>query len=231
MLLRYFTLAVKLLFAASLVGSVTAAPSASPASKSGYIRFWNMLPPASGGFDLRKGGGGPSDAALFSNAVSYAYGSYVEMPAGKYRLEVHKKGDTNTALRVLDADLKPDSYFTVLVAPQGTGGNIELIDDTIDEKESTGTVTVRNYFPGSAVTVVGGGKTLADNLGYGQTYKAAGFAIGKLPLTIKAKLSNAAPAEGSAEADFGTSKRATLLIMPDSYGRFRPRLTVDGKNP
>jgi hypothetical protein len=33
-----------------------------------------------------------------------------------------------------------------------------------------------------------------------------------------------------AEADFVASKRGTLLVIPDTYGRFRPRVTIDGKD-
>jgi hypothetical protein len=47
---------------------------------------------------------------------------------------------------------------------------------------------------------------------------------------LRTKLPNGTPAESTAEADFTASKKATVLIIPDSYGRFRPRVTADGTN-
>ncbi len=228
---KFFTLAISLLLA-SLVATKAKAqdeqPPAPKIGKQGYVRFWNMLPAGNGKFDLRKVG----DAAgtnLFSG-TSYRYASYTGLAVGRYRLVVYKSGDQATPLKSFDVDLKPDSYFTVLMSPQAGAMNIELLQDTIDPKATTATLTVRNYFPGLTVAVSSGDKPIVDTLAYGQSYKAEGLPVAVMPLTLRTKLPNGTPAESGAEVDFRVSKRATLLIIPDPYGRFRPRVTIDGKN-
>ena len=198
------------------------------AGKQGYVRFWNMLPAANGKFDLRKVGD-PAGTNLFSG-TPYRYASYIGLAVGRYRLVVYKSGDQATPLKTFDVDLKPESYFTVLMSPPAGAMNIELLKDTIDPKATTATLTVRNYFPGLTVAVFSADKQIVDALAYGQSQTVEGLAATNMPLTLRTKLPTGMAAESGAEADFRTSKRATLLIIPDSYGRFRPRVTIDGKN-
>jgi len=228
---KFFTLATSLLLASLAVNKAKAQdeePPVPPAGKQGYIRFWNMLPPANGKFDLRKAGGS-GGTNLFSG-TPYRYASYIGLAVGKYRLVVYRSGDQVTPLKSFDVDLKPETYFTVLMSPQAGAMNIELLSDTVDPKATTATLTVRNYFPGLTVAVSSADKQIVDALAYGQSYKAEGLARANMPLTLRTRLSNGTPAESGAEADFKMIKRATLLIIPDSYGRFRPRVTIDGKN-
>ena len=195
----------------------------------GYLRFWDMLPPTNGSFELRKAGASESEQSLLTGSA-YEYSSYVEFAGGKYQLAVFKKGDRKTPLKLVNIDLKPDTFFTVIVSPKGGVLTVEVFDDTNDPKATTGTLTIRNYFTGLTVDVSSGTKKIVDALPYGQSYIATGLPAGKLPLTLRTKLPNGIPAESGAEADFNASTRATLLIIPDSYGRFRPRVTIDGKN-
>ena len=183
-----------------------------------------MLPAGNGTFQL-SAGNKPGDAPL-ATAQSYRYSNYVELPLGKVHLSVVKSGGT-TPLKAFDLDVKPDSYFTVLVAPQ----RIDVFDDTDNPKEQAGTLMVRNFFPGAPVTVLSGQQTVVQALAYGQTYPLTGLPLAKTTFTLRTILPDNKPAEASVDADFKSSKRATLLIIPDSYGRFRPRLTPDGSNP
>ncbi len=153
MQLKYFTLGSK--FALCLAFAISAAraqtPTASPTEgpKVGYIRFWDMLPPANGSFVLQKAGTSPSEGAPAITATSYQYSGYVEFPAGRLRLAVFKNTDPNTALKEFDINLQPNTFFTILVGPKAGGsGNIELIDDTVLPNVPPGTLTIRNCFPG-----------------------------------------------------------------------------------
>jgi hypothetical protein len=195
----------------------------------GYLRFWDMLPPTNGSFEVRKVGASESEQSLLSGSA-YAYSSYVEFAVGRYQLAVFKKGDRKAALKVLNIDLKPETFFTILVSPKGGVITVEAFDDTNDPKTTTGTLTIRNYFSGLTVDVSAGAQKIVDALPYGESRIATDLPLGKLPLTLHSRLPNGTPAESSAEADFNASNRATLLIIPDSYGRFRPRVTIDGKN-
>lgn len=188
-----------------------------------------MLPPTTGSFELRKAGAPESEQSLLSGSA-YEYSSYVEFAVGRYQLAVFKKGDRKTPLKLVNIDLKPETFFTILVSPKGGVLTVEAFDDTNDPKATQGTLTIRNYFTGLTVDVSSGTQKIVDALPYGQSFAVAGLPSGRFPLTLHTRLPNGTPAESGAEADFTASNRATLLIIPDSYGRFRPRVTIDGKN-
>jgi hypothetical protein len=220
MLSRFFTLGISL-------GLITAAMSGlaqSPAPKLGYIRFWDMLPAQNGTFELRKADGSSAEGNLLT-ASAYRYSGYGEFPVGRHRIGVFKKGVTSP-LKVFDVDLKPDVFFTILVSPL----SIDMIDDTNDPKATSGTLTVRNYFPGVTVEITANAQKIVTALPYGQSHTAGGLPLQRLPLSLHARLPNGTPIESGAEADLRASKRATLLIIPDSYGRISPRIALDGKN-
>jgi hypothetical protein len=221
MRLRFFTLANSFLF---FVAAGLLAQQSTPAPKVGYIRFWNMLPPQNGSFEVRKISG-PGTEETVASATAYRYSSYRELNNGRYRLGVFKTA-TNAPLKIFDVDLKPETYFTILVSPQ----SIDMFDETNDPKATSGTLTIRNYFSGLTVTASADNEPIGGTLAYGQSFTAAGFPLKRLRLTLRTHLPNGTPAESEAEADFIASKRATVLIIPDSYGRFRPRATIDGKN-
>lgn len=223
----------KILFATTcllLAVAVLGSHGQGPPAKLGYMRFWDMLPPASGAFELCKAGESESGGNLLSGSA-YRYSSYVEFPPGRYHLAVFKKGDRKSPIKIVDVDLRPDTYFTILMSPRAGTINVEVIDDTIDPKATSGTLIVRNYFTGLTVAVSSDTQKIVDALPYGQSHAATGFPLSRVPLTLHTRLPNGTPAESGAEADFHASKHATLLVIPDTYGRFRPRVAIDGSNP
>ena len=159
------------------------------------------------------------------NATAYRYSSYREVNIGRYRLGVFKAA-TNAPLKVFDVDVKLNSFFTILISPQ----SVEMLEDTTDPKAASGTLIIRNYFYGVSVNVASDSRALVDELPYGQTRVATGLPLARVPLTIHTRLPNGTPAESGAEVDLLHSKRATLLLIPDSYGRFSPRVAIDGTN-
>ncbi len=233
MRLRSFTLESKvalcLAFSIGAAGAQTPVASPSEGPKVGYIRFWNMLPPVNGDFVLQKEGASSSGGALAIRGTAYRYSGYVAFPAGRLRLSVFKDADRNTALKTFDINLPQNTFFTVLVGPKlGGGGSFELIDDTVYPKAQPGNLTIRNCFPGLSVSVSSGAQRITEALAYGQSYTARNMGSTLLPLKLATRLPNGTPAEGGSEVDFKNIRRATVLIIPDSYGRFRPRVIADG---
>ncbi len=145
------------------------------------------------------------------------------------RLFVVKNGG-DASIKNLSVDLKPDTYFTVILAPQGAGFKVDFLEDTVDPKATSGTITMRNYFPGTAISVAAGNQMLASSINYGNSSAVEGLAASKMTVTIQAKLPNGTPAQSIVDLDFTASKHVTLLVIPDSYGRFRPRIVADGRN-
>lgn len=228
MSLRFSTLASSAFGFVLATGLAAGQPNPSPAPKVGFIRFWDMLPAANGSFEIRKLNASQSEPALL-NATAYQYSRYTDVPAGRYQLAVFSKSHPQAAIRTFDVDLKPDIYLTLIVTPQNGSINVEVTDDTQDPRASAATLMLRNYFPGTTVSVSAGTKTIINNLVYGQSVKAD-FPLERVSLTLHTRLPDGKPAQAGAEMDFRSSNRATLLIIPDSYGRFRARVTSDGKN-
>jgi hypothetical protein len=223
MRLRFFTLAISVVLTA--IGTVAKAqPIPTPTPKAGYVRFWDMLPAADGSFEVRKVSAAASEGSLLSGRA-YQYSSYVDFPIGKYRLGVFRKGQ-DAPLKMFDVDLKQDTFFTILISPK----SIDMFDDTIDPKSTSGVLTVRNFFPGISVSVLSGSKSIVGALQSGQSYQATGFPLGLTTVSVQVKLPNGKPGRSDLDIDFKECSRATLLVIPDSYGRFRPRVTFDGKN-
>lgn len=201
-----------------------------PAPKVGYIRFWDMIPAQNGDFQLSKVSGGENGGGSLLSGTAYRYTSYAEFPAMSYHLGVFKKTNPKTPMKVFDINLLPATFYTVLVTPLNGTINVEVINDSIDPKASTGRLTIRNYFPALTVSVSAGDQKVTDGLAYGRSYSTTGFPLSRVPLKLRTTLPTGTPAESDVEADFTASKHWTLLVIPDSYGRFRPRITADGKN-
>lgn len=188
-----------------------------------------MLPKANGRLELRKIGVPESEPSLMAGSPNQ-YLSYLELPAGPYRLAIYKQGDHKNPLGAADINLRVDAYATVLVSPQAGRIGVEVLDDTNDPKAVSGTLTVRNYYNGLTVDVASQTQKLTDGVAYGQSRTISGLPLRRIPLVLHFHLPNQQSAESGAEADLQSAKRATLLIIPDYKGRFCPRLTVDGKN-
>jgi hypothetical protein len=229
MRLKYYTLASSWFLALFVALNARGQAAPSPTPPVGYIRFWDMLPPANGAFELRKAGVPPSEATLL-NGTPLQYSSYTEFPAGKYKLAVFKKGERNTPLKLLDLDVRQESFFTILITPKGGVQTVEMTEDTLDPKATSGVLTIRNFFPGSIVGASIKGTKLGSPLPYGESYVAAGLPTGRVSVGLSVRLPTGDPIETGIEPDFKVSKRATLLIIPDSYGRLSPIITFDGKN-
>jgi hypothetical protein len=218
----YFATACCLIALARLPSSAE-----TPAPK-GYIRFWDMLPPANGTFEVRNAGASNSQGNLLSSSA-YHYTSYTQFPPGVYEVGVYKSRD-DKPIKIFKINLRPQTFFTILISPQSGVISAEVIDDTNDPQATSGTLTVRNYYSGLTVTVSSDTQKIVDGLSYGQTHVASGLPLNRLQLNLHTRLPNGTPAESGAEADFKASKRATLLIIPDSYGRFCARITIDGND-
>src|ERR1700730_6864911 len=222
---KFFTLAISALVLGSAI--VLGQPQPTPLPKVGYVRFWNMLPPPNGAFEVGKLGSPAPDPPLLT-AAAYRYSSYTELPAGRYQLAVLSRNNPQSAIKTFDVDLKPNTYFTILVSPQNRI-NAEMTEDTLDPKASSGTLIIRNFFPGTNISVSTGAKPIVSNLVYGQSITVS-LPFDRTTLVVHTKLPDGKEAQAGADLDFKASSRATLLVIPDSYGRFRARVTFDGKN-
>jgi hypothetical protein len=223
MRLKYCTLASSL-FSFALLSQISLAQNASPSPpKAGYIRIWQMSP-STAGYEVHKvAPAGATGTSL--SATAYQCSSYLEFPVAKYQLGVFNKG-SDKPLKVFNIDLKVDTYFTILISPE----SIDLFDDTNDPKAKSATLTVRNYFVGSGISISTGSGVTSGSIVYGHAVQMPRFPLDVVRVALKAALPGGKQTASDLDVDFKHNSRATLLIMPDSYGRFRTRLIFDGKN-
>ncbi|MEA3210330.1 MAG: hypothetical protein QOE70_3387 [Chthoniobacter sp.] len=237
-----FKLAISLLLLGSVVNAqqtepatvvpATPAPAASTPPRKprkGYFRFWNMLSKPEGELTLIRNDGSTEGTPLLSAAPNNYYASYLPLPPARYALKVVRRNDPATAIQSFDVTLGSDAYVTFMAHPVAGQVRIELFDDTFNPAEATsGRLTIRQFVPNANVTVTSNAQLTSRSLTQGETQTIEGFPLKPVMLKMRAGMAAGPDQEWVAEVNFTTSRRASLLIVSDPYGRFRPRVTIDG---
>ena len=218
-----------LLFLAALtVRAQQPSPSPSPRPAQAYVRFWNMLPNKDApSLQLFSG-----ENKLLTTAVGSNYAaSYNPIAPGTYTFEIRKAGDTANPLKKQPVILRGDTYITYLVSQKNGQTAVELIDDTLDPKNTDGPsrLVVRQFIPGAQVTVTTRDGNTSQAVGYGESTALEVMPNRVSVMTLKATGLGPEPSTWNIETDFTTARHATVLVVADPYGRFRPRLTYDGQ--
>ena len=206
-----------------------ASPSPSPKPALGYIRLWNMLPGKTApSIQLLSG-----EDKVLTTASAYNYNAgYASVPPGTYTFVVRRAGDTANPLKKIPVLLRGDTSITFLVSEKNGQPAVDLLDDTLDPKklDIPSQLMVRQFMPGARVTVATREGAACKEIGYGESARIDNLPNRSAFLTMKATGLGPEPKTWTTEADLATARRATLLVVPDPYGRFRPRLAYDGQN-
>lgn len=199
-----------------------------PPRKHGYIRFWNAVGEGSDELNLVKQT--PEGPQILATASALGFtGGYVPFAPGIFRLKV-VSADGSASWKAPEVVLKPGTFVTVLAQTQDGAVVVEVIGDTYDRaKELTGTLTLRHFLPGAAITVTSARGRAVGSLEAGDVQTIAGLPLEPVLFRMSAVLANGETREWSTEVDFRQSPRASLLLAFDPYGRFRPRTSVDGQ--
>jgi hypothetical protein len=222
--------------AVSLHAQTPASPAAPPAresrQKNGYLRFWNMLPKESGELVLIKDNGTPEGEPLLSAAPANFYASYIPLPVGRYALKLVRREAPEAVIQTLAMTLRSEDSVTFLASAADRKLKVEMLDDTYDPAAAlAGRLTIRQYFPDARVLVSVGPQVKSRELSPGETEIIEGIPLQSYELKMRATLAGGKTESWSTEVNFQTLRHATLLVVPDPYGRFRPRLAVDGRAP
>jgi hypothetical protein len=213
-----------------------ASPKPTPEDKrpKGFVRLWNMLPKGTGNLLLLLKNDPPGMAPIATAEPGNFYAGYQQMPQAQYSYIVVREGDRKVPIEHFEVILRENVYVTFLATLEQGKPKVQLIDDTYDPTTvSAGRLTVRNYFPDARISVAGGdGKTQSrvqsKALGTGESEVLDGFNVGSVAVQMKAALPDGKTQQWSSDIDFRISKHASLLVVPDPYGRFRPRVSYDG---
>ena len=170
------------------------------------------------------------DKLLTTAAICNFYAGYTSITPGAFTLTVRRAGDQNGAIKRLPVNLLGNMFVTILVSMKDGQPNVEFIDDTIDPKTAGATrLVLRQLFPNAKVTATVGTGPASAALGYGETVVLDNLAATQSSLTVQASIPGQSAKSWSMPLDLTQFPRTTLLIFPDPYGRFRPRLAVDAQ--
>lgn len=223
-----------LLLCAAFAHAQTTAPASTPAAakkpKEGYFRFWNMLPRDGGDLVLLHDNGTPEgDPLLHASPLNY-HADYLPVPLARYALKVVRRTDQKLALETFDVLVRADVYVTFLAQLVDGKVTVEMLDDTYaPEKAVAGRLTVRHFFPAATVQVTSSLQLASRALTHGESQTIEGFPLQPVMIEMRATMANGKTQTWSSEVDFSRARHASLLVVPDPYGRFRPRVSIDGR--
>ncbi len=214
-----------------LDGAYAQTPSPPPKTPHAYVRFWNMLPdtPAN---NLTLLAGEKNALAIMPPGNFFA--EYMPVPVGNYNLMVRRMSEASGALQTFPATMADRTYITLLATEKNGQPTVQMFNDTPDPKvvEAYARFTMRQFVPGARVkvSVVGGPSSPVIN--YGETAVLENVPPNKQTnINLQAAMPTTPPTtrNWTLTGDFSAARHATLLLVADSYGRFRPLLAYDGQ--
>lgn len=201
-------------------------PQAKPKGKPAFVRFWNMLPDAKkDDLELYIAAG----QRLITTWASDTQVSYTPVLPGTFTFSVRRVGEENKDVKTPSVPLLADSFVTILATQRQGQIALDVLNETIDpaKEDGTGHLTVRQFCVGTRALVTVGA-TPAKPLNYGEASVFDGLASDRIPVTIQATLPNGTTRTMNTGTDFTKNHHATLLLVNDAYGRFRPAFSYDG---
>ena len=209
------------------------APAASPPPRA-FVRIWDFLPDkAQNNLMVLAGDKTPLIIVAPNNFAT----NYYPAPTGSYSLTVRRLSDTSGgAIQRVPVALAPNAFITLLVSDKNAQSPVTVVNDTPDPRAdpALAKITLRQMFPGAQVTVKAAGGTASQPLNAGDTAVLDNIpAKAQVTIHLHAVLPTTPPTtrDWDTTGDFSVDHQATLLIVPDTYGRLRPILAMDALIP
>jgi hypothetical protein len=210
-----------------------AAKAAEPAAST-RLRVWKGEFPSQRTIQLTLR---PSDKAATPTELggyepASRFGDYLSVPAGASTVEVRASGEAGAALATFATHLLPNGSATLIVREDAAGAyHFELLDDAPTGDATSAELLVRNFVPALQSLQLDAGPDLHLRLGTpGSFLHLRGLPRAPLHLETSGQDSAGHQIHWSNEVDFRKIRRATLLIVTDSYGRIRPRVVIDASS-
>lgn len=195
-----------------------------------HVRFLNLVP-LKGGIMSFFGPGSTDGQPLQVAPPSNFYATYLGLAPVRTTFRVFRMENLQTEVKSVDAPLRVDGYFTVLMHLQADGQpKLEVIDETPDPKVNpVNRLTVRQFFRDAQVVITVGGRQRSNSLAYAETQTLTDLPDGTVPLSMVATLAaGGAPRSVNLDISFQHSRHVTVFIAADPYDRLRPRVMTDG---
>jgi len=239
MTFRFFRSALSALCLSALplaAQTATPPPAATPAPedekkpKLGYFRFWNMMPTEAGEFQLLHDAGGPEPVILIGAESMNFFADYVGVKPGRYALKVVRVADPKTVLKTFDVVMKKDVFVTFYARAIEGKLSLEMLDDTYDlEKALTGKIVLRQFVKDAAITVKSTALSQPAALAFGEERVLENLPLKPVVFQMQATMPDGKVRSWASEVDFRNTRHASLFLVLDVYGRFRPRPSADGQ--
>jgi hypothetical protein len=88
---------------------------------------------------------------------------------------------------------------------------------------------IRQQQPGVRVVVTANTRQTSRALSTGESQTIDGLPLRSVAFEMKAVRGDGNMEFWSADIDFSKIRHASLLVVPDPYGKFRPRVAIDGR--
>lgn len=210
------------------VPGATPAPEKKP--KVGYMRFWNMLPAETGDLQVLQDAGAGESTAILNAEVNNVYVSYNPFKPGRYALKVVRAADPKTVIKDFDLILRADVYVSFYARKVDDKVVIDMIDDTYDRTTAlSGKAVIRHRIPGASVTIKSAALPLPITLAYGDERVLENLPLKPVVFNMQLVGANGIPKGWTIEVDFQTNRHSSIWLVSDTFGRFRPRTSIDGQ--
>jgi hypothetical protein len=161
----------------------------------------------------------------------FAFGSYAPIPAEDLQIEIFEDTPTGAKLKSIPLHLAAADKATLLLSETDGKIGAEIVNDTPSPgTEATAELAVRNFVPSLTSLQVSVGDDVHVSLNTPQSFlQVRGLRREALEVDT-AGTQAGKPIKWTNEVDFSQTRKATVLIYPDPYGRIRPRVITDN-NP
>ncbi|MFQ3577582.1 MAG: hypothetical protein SNJ52_01040 [Verrucomicrobiia bacterium] len=251
-------LGVALFFPFVILAQQEEATDAAPVTQepAAWVRVWLMSDGPAGQVDVvaESTKTGEEPIGLLSGAPPWFYTGYRDIEPGNTTVNLLKRDAARTVVARLTHRFRKGHYYTLLITSEGQASNVEVIEDTVDEKitpkpEETaveeseiesepGNVQTRpvvprrimiyHFLPNLDIEVAAPAVQFSGSLAFKQRAVINEPAAQDIVLFVKPVLKDVVVEP--AEIDFSTTQNpsVSLLVIQDVYGRFSPRLVANG---
>jgi hypothetical protein len=162
-----------------------------------------------------------------------SFTDYVESPSGALKVKITDEGNPGAKPLTQPLQLDPGAFVTLVLRELNGAPDLQIINDgPVGLDEADAELTVRNFVPGLSQIEVHSGDVFSARVraNDGCLY-FRGLERKVLQLDTSAIGQDGKESKWTTEVNFGKVRKATLLILVDSYGRIRPRVAIDGEPP
>lgn len=211
----------------------TAGGGAANEGASAYVRVWKAPFAEEPALRLKiaDAGGKKELLAMEPPAKGASFTEYAAVAAGAATITVGKPDEEAVLGKPRTATFAANSYHTLLIQGDSSGVTIDVIDDAPQGTEmDNAELTVRSFAPGLTEFQVVSAEKFSTRVKAkdGMVY-LRGLVRDVMAVETTAWAADGKESKWTTEVDFRNSRKATLLIYADPYGRIRPRVVVDGE--